>query len=407
LEFLQSARIFNSPVAFFGIEKENTVVDFTRITLIETLDADSNTLGGKQCYDNQDVVAHIVAQDFNSYCAASAMGSINCWPSHLNGQDDLVTLVLEMMNPSKPHFESLCNSLRAMDTALLISFKNNAWCECQFWTTHWVVPPANINSAILLGLGGMDTSEYLLSKLMNKVNIEVLFEEEVVLVTRLERRESKTGSRWYRIKGPIVDVIAQFTKYLSTFDTLFHSLLDSGEKRLNASTALLSYIGSHGPECIPHDDCGKTCTLIKLLQLGAQPDAPEYRVQPLQIAVVSWDFEGVEILLQAGADPNDCGYENGIVWEDNDLLGQFNHLAGCSPLFICKEIHWVGPSMGTEGDRNKIEELLVANGARSFREDWTCEVTGEEEELGSEWGWESSKVMQMIGEGSETECEES
>jgi hypothetical protein len=396
LEFLQSARIFNSPVAFFGIEKESTVVDFTRITLIEALDADSNTLGGKQYYGNDDAVAHIVAQDFNSYCAASAMLSINSWATHPNNQDDLVTLVFEIMNPSKPHFESLCNSLLTMQTSLLVFTENNTACEGQFWTARWVVPPANINSAILLGLGGMDTSEIFFSKLMNKVNIEVLFEEEVVLVTRLDRK-CRNEYRWYRIKGPMVDVIAQFTGYGSNFKTLFHSLLDSGERRLNASTTLLSYIGSHGLECSAHDDCRKTCSLIKLVQLGAQPDAPGYRVKPLQIAVAYRDLEGVKILLQAGADPNDCGHENGIAWEDNDLLGQLNHLGGYSPLFICGEFDCLPPDFGPIADRNKIEELLVADGARSFTEDWACEVASEEEGLSSEMGWESIEVMQIIG----------
>jgi hypothetical protein len=378
LEFLQSARIFNSPVAFFGIEKESTAVDFTRVTLIEALDADSNTLGGKQYYDNRDAVAHVVAQDFNSYCAASAMLSIHSWTTHLNDQDDLVALVFEMMNPSKQHFANLCNSLDAMHTSLYVFYENNVLCNVQFWTIHWVVPPANTDSAILLALGGVDTPELLFSKLMNKVNIEVLFEEEVVLLAKLNDRSSGK-IRWYRIKGSIVDAIAQLAMYAGNFDTLFRSLLDSGERRLNASTTLLSYIGSQHPSSSNHGDCGNICSLIRLLQLGARPDAPGYRVKPLQIAVVSWDFKGVEILLQAGADPNDCGYENGIAWEDNDFLGQFNHLGGCSPLFICKEFKCIthGNITNTWGEavRNNIEELLVAAGARSFEENWACGVS--------------------------------
>jgi hypothetical protein len=231
---------------------------------------------------------------------------------------------------------------------------------------------------------------------MNKVNIEVLFEEEVVLVTDCEDRTKSNGEfRWYRIKGSIVDAITQLAVCSSNFGTLFRSLLDSREQRLNAPATLLSYIASHGERCESHDDCGKTCSLIRLLELGARPDAPGYRVKPLQIAVVSWDFEGVKILLQAGADANDCGDENGIAWEDNDFLGQFNHLGGCSPLFICKEFKCIDLEVSTfpsgKRNRNKIEELLVANGARSFEEDWACGVTSEQEELGSENGRESSE----------------
>jgi hypothetical protein len=155
LEFLQSARIFKSPVAFFRIEKQSVAVDLTRVTLKEALDADSNILGGKQDYDSRDTVAHLVVQDFNSYCAASAMLSINSWAPDLDDKDDLATLVFEMMNPSKPHFKKLCNSLNAMHTSLFVLSENGIPRHGQFWTTQWVLPPVNINSAILLALGGV------------------------------------------------------------------------------------------------------------------------------------------------------------------------------------------------------------------------------------------------------------
>jgi hypothetical protein len=93
---------------------------------------------------------------------------------------------------------------------------------------------------------------------------------------------------------------------------------------------------------------------------------------------VSWDFEGVKRLLHAGADPNDCGYENGIAWESNDLLGRFNHLGGYSPLLICKESECIDYFRSSEArfkeDHNKIEELLIADGARSFEENWASGI---------------------------------
>jgi hypothetical protein len=373
LEFLQSARISNSPIAFFRIEKESTVVEFTRITLIETMEADSNTLGHKEYYNDPGAVAHTVAQDFNSYCAASAVISINFWTPYLNDKDDIVNLVFDMMNPSKPHFERLCDSLEIMQNSLLVFAENGVDTDGQFWVLDWIVPPANMNSAILLGLSSIKNPELLFSKAMNKVNIEVLFEEEVVVVAELHYYTNNSpvefGSR--RIKGLIVDAIAQLIMCRSSYKSSFSSLLDYGERHPNASTTLLSYIGSHGEYRNIYGDCGETCSLTRLLQLGARPDAPGYSVKPLQIAVVSWDFEGVEILLQAGADPNDCGYENGITWEDSDLLGLFNYLRGCSPLFICREFKCIGYDK-PKTDRIKIEELLVAYEARSFKQEWAC-----------------------------------
>ena len=402
LEFLQSARIFNSPVAFFGIEQASTAVDFTRVKLIEALDADRNILGGKQYYNSDDAaIADVVAEDFNSYCTVSVMLGINSWEPYLNDHDDLVTLVFDIMNPSKPHFESLCNSLDIMENSLFILTENLAPTLGQFWNTFWVVPPANINSAILLGLLGVEAAEILLPKLIKKVNIEALFQEEVFLVTKDYDRTSGIGrSRWYHIKGSVVDAIAQLVMNTHWSHNLLCSLLDSGARHLNASTTLLSYIGSHQHYYGNNGDCGETCPLVRLLQLGARPDAPGYRVKPLQIAVVSWDFKGVEILLQAGADPNDCGNENGIAWNNVDFLGQFNHLGGCSPLFICKEIECIDADNNkyswSEANRNRIEELLVAARARSFKEDWACEVRTEEEGFISE-NSRAAKIIQVMG----------
>jgi hypothetical protein len=296
LEFLQSARIFKSPVAFFGIEKQSVVVDITRVTLMEALDAESDTLGRIQDYDSDNTVAHVVAQDFNSYCTASAMLSINSWAPHLDDRDDLATLVFEMINPSKPHFKRMCNSLNAMQTSLSVLSENGILSEGQFWNTQWVLPPVNINSAILLTPGGLKEASLLFSRIIKKVNIEVLSDEKVDLVTNLDNCTSgKFKARSYHVKGSIVDVIAQLTCYGRRFGTLFRLLLDYGERRTNPTTTLLSYIGSHVRENFFHGSCGEPCSLIRLLQLGARPDAPGYRVKPLQIAVVSWDFEGVKM----------------------------------------------------------------------------------------------------------------
>jgi len=183
---LQSARIVNSPVAFFRIEKERTAIDFTRIIVSETLNTGSNTLGRKKYYNNHGAVAHALAQDFNSYCAASAVLSIKTWAPHLNDKDDTVNLVFDMMNPSKAHFESLYNSLDTMQKSLDLFSANGVANNGEFWTMGWVVPPTNMNSAILFGLGSMDRPELLFSRIINKINLKLLFEEEVVVVAKLE-----------------------------------------------------------------------------------------------------------------------------------------------------------------------------------------------------------------------------
>jgi hypothetical protein len=101
------------------------------------------------------------------------------------------------------------------------------------------------------------------------------------------------------------------------------------------------------------------------LELGADPNMIGYQVTPLQIAVVSWDFEGVSTLLNAGADPNDTGNSDGIVWEMGTLMSRFNHLHNASPLYICRNFECTR-KRAIEKDLKKIEATLLQYGAEAF-----------------------------------------
>ena len=119
-------------------------------------------------------------------------------------------------------------------------------------------------------------------------------------------RDIETNS--YDFEGSIIELFAQLVNYVRLDP--FTLLLEQGIGFFNPSIALLSFVGSHD-----HDrkfDFEHGCHLSRLLQLGATPNISGYMVTPLQIAVASWDFEGVMILLEAGADPNGTGDSGGI-----------------------------------------------------------------------------------------------
>lgn len=55
----------------------------------------------------------------------------------------------------------------------------------------------------------------------------------------------------------------------------------------------------------------KDDVITKLLVLGANIDGGEPSITPLQVAVATNILDDVQILLEAGADPNGVGKENG------------------------------------------------------------------------------------------------
>ncbi|KIM97106.1 hypothetical protein OIDMADRAFT_32139 [Oidiodendron maius Zn] len=96
-----------------------------------------------------------------------------------------------------------------------------------------------------------------------------------------------------------------------------------------------------------------------LLELGADPNAPGYRVKPLQIAVAFQDYHTVDLLLAAGAVSNDVG----------DASFFFNILCGYSPLQIIRHVEdfvdWdYDDTMLEERERLGVENLLLEHGAR-------------------------------------------
>jgi hypothetical protein len=84
------------------------------------------------------------------------------------------------------------------------------------------------------------------------------------------------------------------------------------------------------------------CILSKLLQLGANANGSRYKVTPLQIAVERNDFEGVKVLLEAGADLNGTGDGGEMEWERGTYLYIFNELYGLSLLKVCRDYTSVG-----------------------------------------------------------------
>ena len=167
----------------------------------------------------------------------------------------------------------------------------------------------------------------------------------------------------YRFAGSIIEVFGQLALRSAH---PFRFLVEFGAGFFDPSITLLLYISGHDLS-----QCGSDgfCPLQRLLELGADPNLRGYRITPLQIATFMNDYEGVEMLLKAGAMPNDTGSPDSVSWREDSLMRQFNHLHGVSPLRICRDfaiIQWPPWREVGADDRRKIEALLLYHGAKAF-----------------------------------------
>jgi hypothetical protein len=199
-----------------------------------------------------------------------------------------------------------------------------------FLRMKWNTPSESSETALLTRLLLVDETCELAKKFIEQINIQE------VLQTQLDVHEvgvqDLTGELIpYKFRGSIIELFAQLN---GQFPKQFRFLLELRIDHFDPSILLLSVLVSH---CQEHQRCNEDyCILSKLLQLGANANDSRHKVTPLQIAVERNDFDGVKVLLEAGADPNGTGDSGGIKWERGTYLSFFNELHNLSPLEVYK-----------------------------------------------------------------------
>lgn len=371
-EYLDSLRVSESCAAHIASFKRTLKQDFMQITFLEAQSIGPNKvweskLPSDDMYPYISQVIDELEGNFNSYCVVSALLSLWKWPDEIAHHDSLYTLVIEFLDPSKPHFEILRGAASRIEDSVDFFASRNIFCKRHFWNVTFDPYPDDNDAAQLLRflIVGMDGGSLALARRF------------------LESRDTKdflksglTFSRWlfdvdafgnyneYRFSGSIIEIFAQLSVYCIG---PFKLLLEYGTGLFDPSKILPLFMGAHG--YFLKDACKESCPLKRLLELGADPNTTVYQVTPLQIAAVSWDFEGVKTLLEAGAGPNNAGNSNGIIWkEEYTLMNRFIHLYKSSPLYICRNFECVfGPVLrfGEENQR-KIEAILLQYGAEEF-----------------------------------------
>ena len=328
-EYLQSPRISQKKVGFFALKQERIQNQFAGIAIRQALAIQPDKLDEYEP-ENDGVIHGLLDADFKLYCGVSSVLQLNIWPEAISSNSTLMELSEAIVNPKIP--APLGILLYMADAQGYITTISEIYGEFQFWSINWF--QADTDSAAFLAFlltSGFDGPLHLARAFARKHSMLTILTQQLHITKDVpEADDDETGS--YNFVCSIPEMVAQWEcSQPHTFTFILDLISEHGVTHFDPSTLLLLYIGCHR-----HERCNESCSLKRLLRLGASANGPEGAfVTPLQIAVVCWDLQGVEILLNAGAEPNALG-KNGSRWAPDSLMERFNHLHGASSLHIIK-----------------------------------------------------------------------
>lgn len=355
-EYISSSRILDSCAKAFAIEKAATNLEFAKTLILEAQNIEHDDDGRiSECESDDslsEIMNELVDENFHYYCVLSSTLCVRCWGREFSLCDDLRALSFELLDPSKRHFENLKADGASIEIGTKLFSHNEISPAEQFWNIHWLEPPPNHHIYQLLNLLYADKSCQVARVFLRGINIEDILQTNLNLDIEIWRLIYLQDTNRYKFRGNIVELGALLISSAPNWLPLF---LEVGAGCFDPTTILPSCIGWHYPS-------GDNRIVSHLLELGATPNISRYKVQPLQMAAATWDFDGVKLLLERGADPNGIG-------QSQTMLALFRSLQGKSPLHIirsrvcfCHEFF----KMGRLGAPERIEALLTQYGAREF-----------------------------------------
>lgn len=356
LEYLNSPRISNTPAKYFHMLKSEADLEVLKVVAQKAL---SSPL------DHQDVKDMRYRDNVAIYCWASTFYALRIWNFDIASRDDLYDLFFDFVDPSSCHYEDFCTSMKIGGRFYLEHYADTS---LQFWSIEWKCN-SPLDIFVQCSLFSDATQCHLAEKLLARRQFS-REEWQATLsfqVYQFDLNVDTNGGchRTFSFNGSIIEVLAQLLSCAGNFPACFKLLLE--KTTFDPSVILMSFIGSHyhsAPEI--HGDwltCEDYCPLQRLLELNGDPHGEGYAVTPLQIAVARGDFEGVDMLLRAGADARGAGDTDGITWEEDSFIGRFNFLCGVQPLCICRQDYFMVEFKKTT-ERARIEQLLLEYGAQ-------------------------------------------
>ena len=368
-EYLDSDRTLDAVFGHCTIGGGNPKDRLLEITLSEAQRVEPDELRGLGTDSTNDSdVIRMENSKFNAYCVVSALLSLRQFPNRICQESTLKALAIDLLDPSMPHFSTMEHVALAIDRAQSFLPLDLAEEEL-FWDIEWH-PDTRTELKHLYNLLHLTQSVReclaLTKTFLQGKDTKSLLPAQVRFSRRMRDAYSFLCHGTYVFQGSFVEIFAQQALYSVN---AFRFLMEVGAGLFDPSITLLLYIGHHN-----HWLCKRVefCPLRRLLDIGADPNLPGYRITPLQIATFTRDYDGVERLLKAGALPNDTGSPDGVIWGEDSITHHWNHLNGLSPHKICKRyshtwssrIETIEESLSKQTD---IEKLLLHHGASEFR----------------------------------------
>ena len=359
-EYLDSCRVVNTVTARRTVDEGNLKILFIEVTMSVAQRIKRSELWELQAdiTGNCDIL-EVINSDFNNYCVVSALLSLYEWPDQICQQAVLRALAIDLLDPSKAHYEAMVRATLTSEGTMQFFPKKYIYSKAEFWEVKWF--PETCTEAIHIYNFLALTEAYGECVPLAKTFLQEK-DHKSFLQTRLhfyrEFWDVISGDmKVYEFDGPLIEVFAQLG--MNSMNA-FKILMELGAGVFDPSMALLFCIGGH-----EHSDCKDFCPIERLMELGADPNLNAYEVTPLQIATFHCDLEGVNTLLKAGAYPNCSGNYSGMAWKKGTRLSSFNFLHGASPLFIHRHHAILKGGLRDERkeDREKIEALLLEYGA--------------------------------------------